>query len=105
MAIINIENAEVLRTISQKGFACAENYTTKDGQERQNKFTIWCKPEDIPAEGSTVNVSGVLTTRMENYNGRDFVGQHVNFPRVETVKEAVVEQAPENWPIDSNTPF
>jgi len=40
MAKISIENAEVVRHISNKGFAAKTSYTSKTGGKRDEDFTV-----------------------------------------------------------------
>lgn len=105
MAKIAIENATVTKILSQKGFWCEETHTTKSGDEKKDKFTVWCNAEDIPGEGSLVNVNGIPSAKAESFT--DQMGNqitygriHVNFPKItllEAPKEPTVHQAPENW--------
>lgn len=115
MPRIKIENATVTKVLAEKGFWCEESYTTKDGEEKKTKFTVWCKAEDIPGEGSLINVEGLPSPKVESFT--DQMGNpvtygkiHVNFPRItllEAPQEPVVQQAPENWStaLSTEAPF
>lgn len=85
MATITITNAKVNRVIQDMGFEVAESYETRDGDIKETKFTVWTTPNNIPAEGATVNVSGNVSVRLEEYNGNKFARFHVNQPTVNLV--------------------
>lgn len=111
MAQVKIINARVGRVIPGKGFVAVETYVTRQGDQRENKFTVWTEnPSQIPGENSLVNVEGNLSTRVEEYNGNHYVKTHINQPKiimVDTPREPEIQQAPDTWTngFDSEAPF
>lgn len=84
MAKISIENAEVVRLISNKGFAAKTSYRTKSGETRNEYFTVWT--EDSPAVGAVVNIEGLYSAKVEEYEKEGqlvrVAATHVNFPKI-----------------------
>lgn len=91
MAFINIQNARVDRIIRDLGFVAVESYKTRDGDERESKYTIWTdNPNDIPGEGVIVNVSGPLSIKMQEFENDEgetvrFASANVNRPKITLV--------------------
>lgn len=105
MARIEITNARVARIIQGRGFEAVETYQTRSGEPRETKFTIWSdSPQDIPVEGVTVNISGNVSVRLEEFENREgeqirFARMHVNQPKVslQDTPPQPVQQAPDSW--------
>lgn len=72
MAIIKIQNAVVERTFSGgKGYAVAETFTRRDGEEGKQPFTLWFdEPQDIPI-GAVGAFSGLYSDKIEEYEKKD----------------------------------
>jgi hypothetical protein len=91
MAFVNIQNGQVERIIKDKGFVVVENYKTRDGDEKQTKYTVWTdNPNDIPGEGVTVNVSGALSVKVQEFENDQgetirFASINVNRPKITLV--------------------
>lgn len=126
MAKIKVDNAEVIRHISTKGFALKSSYTTKKGETKSEYFTVWT--EEQPPVGSFVSVEGLHSVKLEEYE-KDGVLQrvaatHINFPTIypgspsaamenrlaQKGAAAVMQQFPgatfgEATPIDDGAPF
>lgn len=91
MAFVNIQNARVDRIIRDKGFVAVESYKTRDGDEKQTKYTIWTdNPNDIPGEDTIVNVSGPLSVKMQEFENDEgetirFASINVNRPKITLV--------------------
>lgn len=121
MARIKISNATVGRVISQRGFVAVESYSTKSGETRNTKYTVWVdNPANIPPAGAIVTVEGNLSVKLEKFTNNEgneiqYASTHVNQPQVVLVEEpgSQVEQAPEisqapsNWTtaLASEAPF
>jgi len=110
MARIQIKDARVVRTIRDRGFEVAESYQTKNGETVETKYTVWTKsPQDIPGEGATVNVTGNVSTRLEEFTNNEnelirFARMHINQPEV-TFQD--VPKPPDSWAnaMNTETPF
>lgn len=101
LATINITNAKVGRILADKGFEAIETYKLKSGDTGETKFTVWTSSNNIPGEGSLVNVTGNVSVRVEEYQGRQFARFHVNQPTVmllDTPQSASVPDMQEIWP-------
>lgn len=111
LATINITNAKVGRILANKGFEAIETYQTRTGETGETKFTVWTSANNIPGEGSLINVTGNVSVRVEEYNGRQFARFHVNQPTVMLLDQPQSAPAPEQiWPgakqvPDSEVPF
>jgi hypothetical protein len=84
MAKISVESAEVVRHISNKGFAAKTTYSTKKGDSRTEYFTVWS--EEIPPVGSVVDIEGLHSVKLEEYQKdgetRRVAATHINFPKI-----------------------
>ena len=84
MAKISIENAEVVRHISNKGFAAKTSYTSKTGVKRDEYFTVWT--EESPAVGAVVNIEGLYSAKVEEYEKDGelvrVAATHINYPKM-----------------------
>lgn len=98
MATINIQNATVKRLIRDMGFEAVESYQRRDGSQGETKFTVWTSPNNIPGEGSKVNITGNVSVKVEEYNGVTFARFHVNQPKVMLVDGPQDAPEPEPWP-------
>jgi hypothetical protein len=102
MARITIENAEVTRHLSDKGYIAEVRYRLRNGEEKIDKWTIWGKQ---PGLGEVINISGDLTIKTEEFEGSEgkvrYGRGHVNNPIVTSSALA----APAATPIDEGAPF
>ena len=105
MATINITNATVKRLIRDMGFEAVETYETRNGEPAETKFTVWTSSNNIPGEGSKVNITGNVSVRVEEYNGTKFARFHVNQPTVMLVDGPPSQPEPEAWPQTQEVPF
>lgn len=115
MAFVNIQKAQVERIIQDKGFVAVESYTTRNGEEKQTKYTIWTdNPNEIPGEGVIVNVSGALSVRVQEFVNDEqetvqFAQIHVNRPKItlldmpQSAPQVARETAPPS--LDWEAPF
>lgn len=93
MAKVIVEG-NITRTIPDRGFVVAETWTTKSGEPRDTKYTVWVDNRDnIPAEGSRVKVEGNISTRLERFTNSEgkaieYVANHVNQPQVTIITQA-----------------
>ena len=91
MAFINIQKARVDRIYEGKGFVAVERFTTSNGENRETSYTVWTDdPNDIPGEGTIVNVSGALSVRIREFDNDQgekvrFAATNVNRPRITLV--------------------
>lgn len=54
-----------------KGLALVEEYKTKDGEVKTNRFTAWFDEAPGLAVNSQGTFSGILSTKIEEFEGRD----------------------------------
>ena len=84
MAKLSIDNAEVVRHISNKGFAAKTSYRTKSGETKNEYFTVWT--EESPAVGAVVNIEGLFSAKVEEYqkDGQTVrvAAAHINYPKI-----------------------
>ncbi|HMA78400.1 MAG TPA: hypothetical protein VKP88_04710 [Candidatus Paceibacterota bacterium] len=80
-------NGVVKRIIEGYGFVLEESFQTRDGESRSKFFTVWDKAyaEKHIAQGDRVQVSGLLTVKIEEFTGRDgdskqVAAAHINNP-------------------------
>lgn len=92
MAFVNVQNARVDRILrNNAGFVAVESYKTRDGEDKETKYTIWTdNPAEIPGEGVIVNVSGALSVRMQEFENDEkemirFASISVNRPKITLV--------------------
>lgn len=72
MAVVKV-TGEVARIIENYGFKLVETTKGRDGQEKKTWLTVWTKqPVRV---GDVVEVKGDLSTKLEEYTGKD------NIPR------------------------
>lgn len=86
MAKVRIENARVERIISGYGFKASEEITIKSGDKIKQWLTVWTQAQ--VREGDTVNITGDLSVKLEEFTGRDNTPKqtaaiHVNNAKVE----------------------
>lgn len=106
MARVQVKNAIVLRAIRDMGFACAERYTTRNGEQKQTNYTVWVdNASDIPPNDSTVNVEGNVSARAEEFQNQSgetirYGAIHINQPIITMVESPnqIVESMPTEVP-------
>ena len=86
MAKVRVENARVERIISGYGFKASEEITIKSGDKIKQWLTVWTQAQ--VREGDTVNITGDLSVKLEEFTGRDNTPKqtaaiHVNNAKVE----------------------
>jgi hypothetical protein len=62
---------EIVRIIDGYGFKLVETTKLRSGEEKKTWITVWTKAS--VRVGDTVTVSGQLSTKLEEYTGRDNV--------------------------------
>ena len=85
MASVDIKNATVEGVFEGKGFRCSTTYKDQQGNERKDYYKVWTS--NTPKQGEIVDVSGLLTVRIENYTNREgeektVAAVHVNNPTI-----------------------
>lgn len=86
MAKVRIEGAKVERIIQGYGFKASEEITLKSGDKGKQWLTVWTQAQ--VREGDTVNITGDLSVKLEEFTGRDNTPKqtaaiHVNNAKVE----------------------
>jgi hypothetical protein len=78
MAFVTVRNVNVVSTNS-KGFTVVESYT-RNGEEQKTYYKVWT--DEVVPEGS-LNISGILSVRVSEYEGKTRSEIHINKPRIE----------------------
>lgn len=86
MAVVKV-TGEVARIIPGYGFKLVETNKGRDGSEKKTWLTVWTKTP--VREGDIVEVKGDLSTKLEEYTGKDNVPRqsaaiHVNNAEVKS---------------------
>jgi hypothetical protein len=81
MAKVTIENAEVTKHLSSKGFIAEVRYKLRSGEEKIEKWAVWGKQ---PGLGDVVTITGDLTVKLEEFDGSEgkvrYARGHINNP-------------------------
>lgn len=88
MAFVTVRGGQVVSS-NAKGFTLVETYKRKDGEEMKTYYKVWTE-ESVP-EGA-LDVSGILSVRVSEYEGTTRAEIHINKPRI-TVSENAVPQS------------
>ena len=85
MALVKIEGAEVVFITDGWNFKCKAPVTRQDGETVDQWYTVWSS--DAVQKGQIVDVVGTLSTKVEEFTGKDNVPRttaaiHVNDPKV-----------------------
>lgn len=81
MAFVTVRNGSVVSR-NAKGFTLCEAYTAPNGDERKTYYKVWTE-ETVPDSG--IEVSGILSVRLSEYEGESRVEIHINKPRIKVV--------------------
>lgn len=86
MALVKVTNATVTRIIPNYGFKASCEVELRNGETKKENYTVWTDQQ--VKEGDTVNVSGALSVRIEEFTGRDgkevtYAAIHINNAKVE----------------------
>jgi hypothetical protein len=90
MAFISVKGGTVI-SVNSKGFTLVESYTKQTGDVVNNYFKVWSSEPVL--EGSVVNVSGVHSARISEYEGKQRLEVHINNARIEKSAVAPVKPA------------
>ena len=126
MAKVTLNKVQVTRVFWEgKGAQVVESYKTKDG-ERSTRYSLFFDEPHGLAEGTVIDVEGLLSASVDEYEKRDGsgIGHSValkpNKPRVSNVDSPVVSDkigvaaVTETWPtlvpgqatqVDESAPF
>lgn len=101
MAIITVHSAEVVSVYPNKGFRAKSTRIDSSGQERTTYVKVWSGDRYRLNVGDLVNISGELSTRVEEGQNADgspkldregnqvrYAAIHINDPEVEAVTDA-----------------
>jgi len=85
MAMVKIEGAEVVFISEGWNFKCKAPVKRQDGETMDQWYTVWSK--EVVQKGQIVDVVGTLSTKVEEFTGRDNVPKttaaiHVNDAKV-----------------------
>ncbi len=91
MALIKIENAEVVFISEGWNFKCKASVKRQDGETMDQWYTVWSK--EPVQKGQIVDVVGTLSTKVEEFTGKDNVPRttaaiHVNDAKVTSAVSA-----------------
>ena len=87
MAKVKIDGAKVERIIQGYGFKASEEITLKSGDKGKQWLTVWTQAQ--VREGDSVDITGDLSVKLEEFTGRDnqpkqTAAIHVNNAKVQT---------------------
>jgi len=87
MAYINIRGAVVEREFSGgKGFAIAEKFEDREGNQRSKPFTVWFdEPRELPV-GTVADFSGLYSDKIEKFKNDKGEDVHVIRRSINSVK-------------------
>lgn len=102
MALLKLENVEVIRSVGTRGaFAVEEQVTLPDGRTFPKTYTVWHEGDPIPV-GSLVSVVGVLSAKAREYNApsgtKTAIDMSVNEPEVKILHAVKQEETKEETP-------
>ena len=108
MAFVTVRGGQVVSS-NAKGFTLVETYVRKDGEESKTYYKVWTE-EAVPA--GNVDVSGILSVRVSEYEGNTRAEIHINKPRVQLseVQTVAPRASSAAWGnpkpvVDDNAPF
>lgn len=108
MAKITVENAEVVRHLSDKGYVIQTTYTTRNNDTRKETWTVWGQQ---PPLGSIVTVTGLISVKLDEWDsddGRVKVARgHINNPEVQSSPQPAdpMKDLPQQQSFDDQVPF
>lgn len=91
MAFISVKGGTVVN-INSKGFTLVESYTKQTGETVNNYYKVWTTEQ--VREGAIINVSGVHSARISEYEGRQRLEIHINNARIEAPAPAKTDDLP-----------
>jgi hypothetical protein len=99
MALTFIKNGLVEKAFSGgRGYAISETFKKQDGSDGKQKFKVWFEQATPLAEGSRVDVSGVLSAKVAEFDGDNGTIQYaelsLNKARVNGESAPAVESDP-----------
>lgn len=80
MAFVTVRGGQVVSN-NAKGFTLVETYKKADGAEVKTYYKVWTE-ESVPSEGN-IDVSGILSVRVSEYEGNTRAEIHINKPRIQ----------------------
>lgn len=70
MSIAFVKNGLVEKAFSGgRGYAISETFKKQDGTDGKSKFKVWFDEPTTLAEGSRVDVSGILSAKVVTFDG------------------------------------
>ena len=70
MALTFIKNGLVEKAFSGgRGYAISETFTKQDGSDGKQRFKVWFDQPTSISEGSRVDVSGILSAKVAEFDG------------------------------------
>lgn len=77
MALTFIRNGLVEKAFSGgRGYAISETFTKQDGTEGKAKYKVWFDEATNLTEGSRVDVSGLVSAKVVEFEGNDGTVQY-----------------------------
>lgn len=106
MAFVTVRGGQVVSQ-NAKGFTLVETYTRKDGEESKTYYKVWTEE---PAPEGNIDVSGILSVRVSEYEGNTRAEIHINKPRialseVQVLPPRATAPAWGNAVVDEDAPF
>ena len=106
MAFVTVRGGQVVSS-NAKGFTLVESYKKADGTESKTYYKVWT--EEAAPEGN-IDVSGILSVRVSEYEGNTRAEIHINKPRVSMSENQArpVSNIPNGWSkavVSDDAPF
>jgi hypothetical protein len=109
MAFITVRGGQVVSQ-NAKGFTLVESYKKADGDEIKTYYKVWTE-EPVDANTS-IDVSGIVSVRVSEYEGNTRAEIHINKPRIQisekqnfTMPKPVETNRGQAYVIEANAPF
>lgn len=105
MAFVTVRGGQVVSS-NAKGFTLVETYKKADGSENKTYYKVWTEE---PAPDATIDVSGILSVRVSEYEGNTRAEIHINRPRIQLSETQVPRPSSSSWgnpaPVVDDAPF
>ena len=104
MAFISVDGTITRSFYENKGFEVTETYTTKDGETRSNRYTVWFTQAQNLNVGDEGKFSGTLSTKIDAYTNKDGEAKTAVVVAINnaTAKIALPAGAPASKPVDED---
>ena len=71
MALIEVKGKVTKLFWEDKGLEVTESFTTKAGQQRDRRYTVWLPKKSVFQVGDDVNVKGLYSAELDTYTDKN----------------------------------